>query len=73
MFLWAAGKITRTQIIDAFNIIAADEAQLDALKTHYATLSANEKSAYHGLIEAAGILFESGFLTKAQFKTIIGL
>jgi len=73
MFLWAAGKVTRADVISAFTIIPAHEAQLDALKTHYLSLTANEKSAYHGLVESAGVWLEAGFLTIAQFKTIIGL
>lgn len=73
VWFWATGKITRAQVIAAFNMTTNDEIQLDMLEAHYMTLTTGEQRSYHSDLEGAGILAEQGFLTKPQYKALLGL
>ena len=73
VWFWATGRITRQDVIDTFNMTTDDEIQLDQLATYYAGLSDADKRAFHSDVEAAGVLAEVAFITKAQYKTLLGL
>ena len=73
LFLWATGKITRTNVVDAFNLTVGDQVQLDQLSSHYTSLSSNEKREFHGRVESVSILLENGLLIKSQAKTLFGM
>jgi hypothetical protein len=73
VWFWSKGEITRQDVINSFGLDATDEIQLDELATHYGTLTADEKSEWHSDLEAAGILAESGRITKAKYKSLLGL
>ena len=73
LWFWAKGDITRQNVVDTFNMTAGDETQLDQLATHYSGLSAGDKRAFHSDVEAAGILAEGGLITKAKYKSLLGL
>ncbi len=73
MYFWAKGDITRQNVIDAFNLDATDEIQLDELSTFYTGLSTDDKQEFHSRVEAAGILLEGRHLTKTQYKNLLGM
>lgn len=76
--LYALGAIgnratARARIIERLGLEAQDEAQLDAVLNHIDGLTANQKLAFHGKIEAANILLQTGDITKAEFRAILGI
>jgi len=73
IWLWARGEITRAQVVTGLNMTAADEVQLDELQVFYEAQLANEKSAFHSTVEAAGILAENGLITKAFYRGLFTL
>ena len=73
LWFWAKGDVTRSQVIAAFNMTTEDEIQLDKLRTYYIGLSAEDKKAFHSDVEAAGILAESGLISKTKYKALLGL
>lgn len=73
MYFWAKGEITQAQVIAAFNLQAEDETQLDQLSTFYGTLSTEDKQEFHSRVEAAGILLETGLITQAKYKSLLGM
>ena len=73
LWFWAKGDITRSQVIAAFNMTTDDEVQLDQLQAHYESLSTQNKKSFHSDVEAAGILAESGLITKAVYRSLLGL
>ncbi len=73
LWYFAKGSITRADVVAAFDMTTDDEIQLDQISTHYAGLSAADKRAFHSDVEAAGILAEGEYITKAKYKTLLGL
>jgi hypothetical protein len=73
VYFWAKGDITRQNVIDGFNLSATDETQLDQLSTFYTGLSAEDKQEFHSRMEAAGSLLETGRITKAFYRGLLGL
>lgn len=73
IWFWATGKITRAQVIAAFSMTTDDEVQLDMLEAHYISLSVDERRSFHSDVEAAGVLAESGLITKPQYGALLGL
>jgi hypothetical protein len=73
LWFWARGEVTRAQVISAFNMTTEDEVQLDELKAHYDGLPTNEKTRFHSDLEAAGVLAETGLITKTLYKSFLGL
>lgn len=73
MWFWSRGDVTRAQVIAAFALDATDEVQLDQLSTHYQALTVDRKQEFHSDMEAAGVLLESGLITKAKYKSLLGL
>lgn len=73
VYFWAKGDITRQNVIDAFNLDTTDEIQLDELSTFYTELSIEDKQEFHSRLEGAGILLESGLITKTKYKSLLGL
>lgn len=73
VYFWAKGEITRQNVIDAFNLDATDEVQLDQLSTYYTGLSDADKQEFHSRMEAAGSLLETGLITKTKYQNLLGL
>jgi hypothetical protein len=75
---FAAGQLTRQQVIDAF-VLAADEiVELDALTATYTALGTSNaaaafaKAAWLDRMEDVFILVETGDYTEAKAKTALG-
>ena len=71
---WFAGTVTRTQVLNFYQLEASDEAQLDEMKAKYdsyATLP--EQLEYSGCVEGIGVNLEVGIITKQQAKTLFGM
>lgn len=74
LFLWAAGDVTRANIVSAFGLDAADEVQLDQMSANYiAESTAADKITYVNKVHHALMLSETGVLNKTQAMTILGL
>ena len=73
--LWflGRGRSTRANIVNAFNLDATDQVQLDKLITHFQGLTQQEKDFFHSDLEAALVLLQEGIITKAQFKNLLGM
>ena len=72
IFFWALGKISRQNVIDAFNLDAADEVQLNQLKAAYlAKPAGNERSDYVVGVEKASLLLEQQLISKAVWKSLL--
>ncbi len=71
---WALGKVTRTKVVNMFDISSGQEAQLDAFKTEYdAKTNDVQRINYLQTMIDAMIFKEKGRLTHAQFKTMLDL
>jgi hypothetical protein len=73
VYLWGQGIVTRAQIVTALGLTVEDQIQFDQMKTHYDGLTATQKGDFHGKLEALGILLEMGYISKAFYKTQLGL
>jgi hypothetical protein len=73
VWFWAKGDITRAQVVSAFEMTTDDEIQLDELEAHYISLSVDDRRSFHSDLEGAGVLAEQGFITKVQYKSLLGL
>ena len=73
VYLWGQGIVTREQIVTALGLTVEDQVQFDQMKTHYDGLTTAKKGDFHGTLEALGILLEMGYITKAFYKTQLGL
>lgn len=73
VWFWATGKLTRQNVIDAFQLMTEDEVQLDMLESHYTGLTPGERRSFHSDVEAAGNLAQLKLITKAQYKALLGL
>ncbi len=73
VWFWAKGDLTRAHIVSAFELTTDDETQLDLLQAHYVSLTPGEKQSFHSDMEAAGILAESGLITKEIYQSLLGL
>lgn len=75
---FAAGQLTRQQIIDAFALAGADVTELDALTATYVAMgtgnaaSAFAKAAWLDRMEDVFLLCETGDYTEAKAKTALG-
>lgn len=76
--LYAAGSITRQNVIDGFTLAGQDVTDLDAIAAAYAALPsstvANALARVNRLlaIESVFTLCESGHLTENQAKSLLG-
>lgn len=73
VWFWAKGDFTRAQLVASFGFDASDDAQLDDLQTHYISLSATDRLAFHSDLEAASALAEQGRITRTQYKVLLGM
>ena len=73
LYLYSIGSATRAQIISGLGLDTEDEPQLDMVLTHIDGLTANQKLAFHGKIEALNILLQEGLITKAQYKNLLDI
>jgi len=71
--LWAAGEITRQNVIDFFSLDTTEQTQIDEIKTKYNGLNNFAKAGFHGLVESANIAFEESAITQAKWKSILGI
>lgn len=75
---WAAGELTRQQIIDGFGLEGDDVTQLDALKASYEAMATNNaaniglKVAWLHRMEDVFLLSETGDYTEQKAKTALG-
>lgn len=75
---WAAGQLTRDQVIVAFTLVGDDVTELDAIRATYdalgtgnATASFN-KAAWLDRLEDVLTLCETGDYTEAKAKSALG-
>lgn len=73
LMLWSTGDFTDQNVIDLFTLDATEQTQLGEIKTKYLALSDLNKAAFHGLVEAANIMFEGGHITQTKWKSILGI
>ena len=73
MWFLSKGDVTRAQVIAAFGMSVSDETQLDQIITFWGTLNATQKSEFHSRLEGAGVLLETGLITRAKYKTLLGM
>lgn len=75
LFLYGVGELTKAQIEGSIQppFGAADQTQFDAVITYINGLTANQKLAFHGRIEACNVLLQSGKITKAKYKSMLGI
>ena len=73
VYLWGQGIATRVQVVTKLGLLPEDEIQLDQMAAHYASLTTAKKDAFHGKLEALGVLLEGNYITPAFYKTQLGL
>lgn len=75
---WAAGQLTRQQVIDAFALTGTDVTDLDALVATYNAMgtgnsaAAFAKAAWLDRMEDVFLLCETGDYGEAKAKTALG-
>lgn len=75
---WAAGQLTRQQVIDGFSLAGSDVTELDALKATYDALgTGNATAAFTKArrldeMEDVFLLVETGDYTEAKAKSALG-
>ena len=75
---WAAGQLTRQQVIDAFALTGSDITDLDALQASYTNLPTNNtantlaKALRLDTMEDVFLLCETGDYTEAKAKSALG-
>lgn len=75
---WAAGQLTRQQIIDGFQLTGSDITELDALQASYTALPTNNtlatlaKATRLTAMEDVFLLCETGDYTEAKAKSALG-
>lgn len=73
LWFWSKGDLTRAQVIAGAGLTPTDEVQLDQIIAFYNTLSNAEKGQFHNRVESAGILLEGGYITRAKYKSLLGM
>ena len=72
--LYCHGKVTRTQMINFFNVPANMETDFDKFKTKYDSFGTNlDKEKWLMDLEACVMAIQNGDITKTTFNTILGL
>lgn len=73
--LYFQGKpeVTLQKVIDAFNLDTQEQNQVAILKATYDVLSANQQFIWLLNLEWAGVAYEKGTITTAEYKSIMGL
>lgn len=75
---WAAGQLTRQQVIDSFGLAGDDITDLDALQASYTSLPTNNtantltKALRLDTMEDVFLLVETGDYTEQKAKTALG-
>jgi hypothetical protein len=75
---WAAGQLTRQQILDSFQLSGDDITDLDALQSAYTNLPTNNtvaalvKANRLNAMEDVFLLCETGDYTEAKAKAALG-
>jgi hypothetical protein len=66
--------MTKTNLVNTFNLSVEDQNGLDLLKNTYDALPiAIEKHILLHKIESAGIFYQNGVIDKTKYKQILGL
>ena len=74
LWLWLRGHITKQAVVTTFSLDVADSAKLDEFQTTFnAKNPAVEKIAYFADVTSALVGLQQGKITKALFKTIVGI
>jgi hypothetical protein len=71
--LWVRGHIAGSVLVSAFNLDATETTQANSLKAAYDAGTAIEKMSFLHNFETAGIMFEQGLISQAEYVTIMGL
>lgn len=75
---WAAGELTRAQVISAFSLTGSEVTELDALRATYDALgtgtaaAAFTKAQYLDKMEDVFLLCETGDYLEAKAKSALG-
>jgi hypothetical protein len=75
---WAAGQLTRQQVIDGFALTGDDVTQLDALVASYNAINTNNttntflKARYLDAMEDVFLLCETGDYNEAKARSALG-
>jgi len=73
LFLNTQGLATRAQLKTILGLDSTDDPQLDEIATFLGTLTTNEQLIFSLRVFFAGVLWETGRISLAQFKTTIGI
>lgn len=73
LYFLAKGDVTRAQVVTAFTLSADDETQFDQITAFWGTQTAAQKAEWHSRVEAAGILLETGIISRAKYQSLLGL
>lgn len=75
---WAAGQLTRQQVIDGFTLTGDEVTELDALRATYDAMPTNNtanafaKAAWLDRMEDVFLLCETGDYNEAKAKSALG-
>jgi len=71
--LWVRGSIDAARLQAAFNLDAGEVIQVQSLKTVYDAATAAGKVDFLLKLESAGVMFEQGIISAAEYASIMGL
>jgi len=67
------GDLTQAQVITGFELSVEDQVQFQQLIAFWNTLNATEKGQFHSRLESALVLLAEDRITRAKFKTLLGM
>lgn len=70
--LWLVGDINNARMIAEFSLSAGEQTELLAIRTKYNTFSNANKPAFLLKAHSVFCLAESGRMTEAEAKTVLG-
>lgn len=70
--LWLLGDIPDQRMIDEFQLDAADQSEMSAIRTKYNSLSTAAKGGFLLKTHSVFSLAESGRINEAEAKTLLG-
>ncbi len=73
VWLMVRGKINANQVETLLKLDTKEMTQMAEINSHFNSLTVNEKIGWHGDIESAGMLLELGWISKSNYKTLVGI
>ena len=73
VFLWTTGRVDRAQLNTILGLDGKDTVELNRMLSKYNSLPNEEKREWHGILEAAGVLWDNDRINQAQFMKFVGL